>query len=58
MRLATLAVVLTFAGSIAGFHLTSASGSPGRDVGASPPAGTEVVHLEAKCPKEREAEKA
>jgi hypothetical protein len=59
MRLATLAVVITFAGSIAGFHLTSASGAPGGDVGAGPPAGgDQVVHLDARCPKDRAVEEA
>jgi hypothetical protein len=56
MRLATLAVVLTFAGSIAGFHLASAPGAPGRDLGASPAAGTEqVVRVDVRCPKELSA---
>jgi hypothetical protein len=50
MRLALLAVVLTFAGSIAGFHLAAAADAPGRDVRASPPVGTEqVVHVDGRC---------
>jgi hypothetical protein len=53
MRLALLSVIATFAGSIAGFHLTAATGAPGADIGASPPTGSEVVHLDANCPERR-----
>ena len=58
MRLAMLAAVVTFAGSIAGFQLAAAD-APGRDVRASPPAGTEqVVHLDVRCPAGRHWEEA
>ena len=59
MRVALLAVIATFAGSIAGFQVVSAGGAPGRDVGASPPSGAEqVVQLDARCPEARDVEKA
>jgi hypothetical protein len=59
MRLAMLAAVLTFAGSIAGFQLAAAADAPGRDVRAGPPEGTEqVVHQDARCPAGRLWEEA
>ncbi len=57
LELATVAAVVTFAGSIAGFHLTTAAGAP--DVLASPPSGpTEIVKVKAPCPGERLWEEA
>ncbi len=58
-RLALLAVLLTFAGSIAGFHLTTAAGAPGPDVLATPPSGpSEPVRAADACPGERLWEEA
>ena len=39
LELAVAACVVTFAGSIAGFHLTTAAGAPGPQVLVSPPTG-------------------
>ncbi len=60
MRLATLAALLIFAGSIAGFHLTSAAGAPGRDALAEPPARgeTQVVRVADDCAARRLWEEA
>jgi hypothetical protein len=53
MRLALLATIVTFAGSIAGFHLAYADGTPGGDVRADPPAGTEQPLHDGDCPAAR-----
>lgn len=60
MRLALLATLLTFAGSIAGFHLTSAAGAPGREALAEPPARGEaqVVRVTDECAARRLWEEA
>jgi hypothetical protein len=59
MRLAVLAAVLTFAGSLAGFKLAAAADAPGRDVRAGPPQGTElVVQVGGRCPAGRLWEEA
>ncbi len=57
LELAAVAAVVTFAGSIAGFHLTTAPGAP--DVLASKPSGpAETVQVPAPCPRERLWEEA
>jgi hypothetical protein len=59
LELATVAAVVTFAGSIAGFHLTTAAGAPGPDVLATPPSGpSEPVRAADACPGERLWEEA
>jgi hypothetical protein len=53
MRLALLASLVTFAGSLAGFTLASATGGPVRELATSPPgAGVDVVRVSDDCPKQ------
>ncbi len=59
LELATVAAVVTFAGSIAGFHLTTAAGAPGPQVLASSPSGpSDTVRVPDACPGERLWEEA
>ena len=55
MKLALIATLLTFTGSLAGFGLASADGGPA-NVAQSPPAAVEVVDVARDdCPKPRRA---
>ena len=59
LELAVAACVVTFAGSIAGFHLTTAAGAPGPQVLVSPPTGpSETVRVADACSGERLWEEA
>ena len=57
MKLALLATLLTFGGSLAGFGLASTTGAPVSNVADAPPAATvDVVEVERDdCPFSRSA---
>ena len=59
LKLAVAAAVVTFAGSIAGFHLTATAGTPRPQVLVSPPSGpSETVRVADACSGERLWEEA
>ena len=58
MRLALLASLITFAGSMTGFAVATAPGDPGREVARTPAAAEEVVRVPDDCPKARSWEDA